>query len=72
MIEYNLDTEHSILLVQPKSVLDGDRRADRAQHVESVLGKRQLGVHDGPRAARRARSGAGGAWATTPSAREVL
>ena len=24
-----------------------DERADRAQHVESVLGKRQLGVHDG-------------------------
>lgn len=33
-----------------QELLDGDRRvrrADRAQHVESVLGKRQLGVHDG-------------------------
>jgi hypothetical protein len=33
-----------------QELLDGDRRvrrADRAQHVESVLGKRQLGIHDG-------------------------
>src|SRR4029077_14546114 len=32
-----------------QDLLDGDRRvrrADRAQHLESVLGKRQLGVHD--------------------------
>ena len=33
-----------------QELLDGYRRvrcAGRAQHVESVLGKRQLGVHDG-------------------------